>query len=115
MRNNVTPQIRKRAGEIIAHISGGKYSGLGLHKDLQPHVDVGNSAKPAGALSGGTRDAVYLALRLSVLEMLTGKEAAVFLDESLSQLDAHAPRVLDFLRSYLSAADNALFSPATTV
>ena len=101
MRNNVTPQIRKRAGEIIAHISGGKYSGLGLHKDLQPHVDVGNSAKPAGALSGGTRDAVYLALRLSVLEMLTGKEAAVFLDESLSQLDdTRASRVLDFLRSY---------------
>ena len=106
MRGSVTPEIKQRASDIISIISGGRYGELNTGKKLQPAV-VSNGI-PVGAelLSGGTRDSVYLALRISLMSQIFSEDMPpLMMDEALCQLDDARAEKTVVLLSELTRTD----------
>lgn len=89
MSGSVTPILGKRAGEMMELLSGGRYSHLFAGGDFMPSLEeAGGRRVPTELLSGGTRDAAYLCLRLSLmLRIYEGELPPLMMDESLCQLD----------------------------
>lgn len=88
MRGSITPEIKQRASDIMSIISGGRYEELNTGKKLQPSVISNGIPMGAELLSGGTRDSVYLALRISLMSQIFSEELPpLMMDEALCQLD----------------------------
>jgi uncharacterized protein YhaN len=89
MSGTVTPILGKRAGEMMELLSGGRYPHLFSGNDLRPSLENEKGRRvPTELLSGGTRDAAYLCLRLSLmLQIYEGELPPLMMDESLCQLD----------------------------
>ena len=87
MRRNFAPSVREGAGRYISGISGGKYDKVFLSEEFDVSVDAEGKERSAGCLSKGTSDAVYIALRLSLIENIFEGSVPLFMDESLSSLD----------------------------
>ncbi len=102
IRKNVTPSIRKRAGELMGMLTSGKYSELGLSSDLEISVTVGDTTRSIDALSKGTRDAAYISLRMALVELICGENPPPFtFDEGFSLLDdARTKNMLTMLYAY---------------
>lgn len=99
LRGNVTPVISQKAGEILERLSDGKYSVLRTNNALALSLDKDGYGIKAESLSAGTKDAAYLALRLSLFMRIFGADLPpLILDESLCQLDEkRASRMLGLL------------------
>lgn len=112
MRGSVTPEISRRAGELMTHISEGAYAAVQTTKELDVSVVRDGFLVDAALLSAGTRDAAYLCLRISLMLRLFEKELPpLMLDEALSQLDdTRAARVLSVLSRLSDTAQCILFS-----
>ena len=88
IRKNVTPTIRKRAGDLMGMLTAGKYSELGLSADLEISANVDGNTRSIEALSRGTRDAAYISLRMALVELICGDNPPPFtFDEGFSLLD----------------------------
>ena len=89
IRDSITPLIRKKSSEYLQSFTDGKYDSLGLEGGYIPvAVEGGGMRARPDLLSAGTRDAMYLSLRLALLEVLYGNEQPpIILDEALSQMD----------------------------
>lgn len=97
VRRGVTPLLRSGASAWMARLTDGRYTDLGISGTMAITVDADGETRPIEAMSGGTVDAAYLSLRLSLLEVLYGMDRPPFmLDESLCQLDDH--RTAQFLK-----------------
>ena len=110
VRRGVTPRLRAGAGMWMEKLSGGRYSSLGISGSMAITVDVDGQTRPIEALSGGTVDAAYLSLRLSLLEVLYGADRPpLLLDESLCQLDdRRAEQFLSMLYGFCAAGAQCL-------
>lgn len=100
------PDVVRRAQAYVSSITGGRYSSLVMTDDKPPRsvrlrtadgplVDVG------GSLSKGTKEQVYLALRLAVADHLDAgaERLPLFMDEVLVNWDLErAQRGLELLR-----------------
>lgn len=90
IRREFAPALNKRVGEILSEVTGGRYGEIRVSPDLEMsviHPSTGSQA-PASALSGGTLDQCYFALRVAVAEAITRKdEFPFFLDDSFVQYD----------------------------
>ncbi len=84
------PRLTKLAGEYLSKLTGGRYDGLVLEQDFTLQVIEGTSrlARPLAALSTGTRDQVWLALRLAMTKLLLPKDTPIWLDDVLLTFDA---------------------------
>lgn len=88
LRQNVTPRLRVRAGEIMEKLTGGRYRDLGITPDMKITVLFDHVTRPIDAMSKGTRDAAYLALRMALAELICENNMPPLLfDESFTQLD----------------------------
>ena len=88
IRRNVTPSIRKRAGELMGMLTSGKYKDIGLSSELAISAEIEGNTRSIDALSKGTRDAAYIALRMSLVELICGENPPPFIfDEGFSLLD----------------------------
>lgn len=88
IRKNITPTIRKRAGDLMGMLTAGKYTDLGLSADLEISVNVDGNTRSIEALSRGTRDAAYISLRMALVELICGENPPPFtFDEGFSLLD----------------------------
>lgn len=89
LRGNVTPAIAAEAGRIMKGLSGGRYAALQAGSDLAVSLVSPEGLTTEGdLLSGGTRDAAYLALRMALMRQIFTKETPpLLLDEALSQVD----------------------------
>ncbi len=100
MSGSVTPELSRRAGEMMSFVSGGKYAEVRSGSDWIPSLaDADGYQIHTDLLSGGTRDLAYLTLRLSLMLHLFGEEIPpLLMDESLCQLDdTRMGRVLTLL------------------
>ena len=100
MRGNVTPAINRNAGKLMDFISDGRYGELRVDNAMTVSVVEANGmTADAEVLSGGTRDAAYIALRLGLMMQIFGGELPpLMMDETLCQLDdTRAKRVLALL------------------
>ena len=102
VRRNITPRLRRHAGEILGRLTDGKYTELSIAPDFTVSVLADGETRPVEALSSGTRDAAYLAIRLALVSVLYRCEKpALLLDEILSQIDdKRAKRILEMLGEY---------------
>ncbi len=103
MRGNITPAIGRTAGEIISELCGGRYEGITLGKSMDIClVDKNGMSTTVDMMSGGMRDAAYIALRISLMLRIFGSELPpLMMDEALCQLDdkrmRHILRILERL------------------
>ena len=90
LQGNITPIIGRKAAEMIEQISGGAYSSVYMGRDLNLSLaDSVGFTTTQEMMSGGTRDASYLALRISLMMQIFENELPpLMMDEVLCQLDA---------------------------
>ncbi len=90
--------IERRAGEILNTATAGAYAKVGLdERTLRPQVWVSTVGawKEAADLSQATSDQLYLALRLALLDVISGdRRPPLFLDEPFAHLDATRRRAM---------------------
>lgn len=110
VRRGVTPRLRSGAGMWMNKLTGGRYTDLGISASMAVTVEAGGETHPIEAMSGGTVDAAYLSLRLSLLEVLYGLDRPpLLLDESLCQLDdTRAAQFLSMLGGWCAAGAQCL-------
>lgn len=91
--SRVAPRLANRASEYLAEITDGAYTELLINRDLQVRVRVPETKtlhdQPEQALSRGTVDQIYLALRLAMVEALSdGSECVpMLLDDPFANYD----------------------------
>ena len=90
LRARFSPQITADAGVLLAELTGGKYPNVLLESDMRMSVreSSGVVMRPAAAMSCGTSDQMYLALRLAMCRRLLPQDAPLLLDDALVNFDA---------------------------
>lgn len=105
-REENQPELLRHAGEHLRAVTRGRYDRIQLGEDEDdPTLFLRGPAEPAprmveGSLSQGTKEQVYLALRLAIVDRLDDREETLplFMDEVLVNWDAgRRDRVLDLL------------------
>ncbi len=96
MTAGVTPDIARRAGELMSALSGGAHSSVQTTKSLGLSLEQDGFFVSSDLVSGGTRDAAYICLRIALMWRMYGENIPpLILDESLCQLDdTRAQRLL---------------------
>jgi len=100
MSGNITPALGRRAGEMMAIISAGRYETLTAGADYTPTLlDEDQFTVTEDAFSAGTRDAAYLSLRIALVSQLfEGELPPLMLDDALCQIDdVRTARILTLL------------------
>ena len=104
------PEVRKKAGDMLRRISNNKHSSVFLTNKLEATLLGAGSPRSAELLSGGTSDALYIALRLALLDSIFGTNAPLILDETLSQVDdKRAAEVLELINEFTANGGQCLF------
>ena len=90
LRSRFSPQITGEADKILEALTCGKYSTLQLQPDM--HLSVRGTEdtvlRPSAAMSCGTADQMYLALRLAMCRYLLPENAPLVLDDALVNFDS---------------------------
>ncbi len=89
LRSRFSPQITAEAGKLLAELTDSKYPTVLLEPDLRLSVreENGTLMRPAAAMSCGTADQMYLALRLAMCRRLLPADAPLILDDALVNFD----------------------------
>lgn len=85
------PEVVRRAGEIFASMTGGRYVGLTVplgEGDIEV-IDSSSGVRTSDILSTGTAEQLYLAVRLGLIGQLgdVGRELPVIMDDVLVNFD----------------------------
>ncbi|MGI5838758.1 MAG: AAA family ATPase [bacterium] len=95
------PQLNRRVGEIIGTITAGRYRDVRISETVAVSTASPETGVPVqvSGLSAGTADQFYLAARLAIAELLTGRpELPLILDDCFVHYDESRLRnVLKFL------------------
>lgn len=112
LKSDITPRIRERAQTNLAAVTGGKYSELFVDQNMKLSVFADGATRPIEALSKGSLDVAYFSLRLALTQtLLAEKNAPVYMDECLSQLDdSRAENVLRTVAEYSKDAQCIIFT-----
>ena len=88
LQNRFSPQLTALAGDYLSRLTDGAYSTLVLERDLGARVYTPENpaSREAAFFSGGTRDQLYLAVRLAVSAMLC-PGTPLILDDALVRFD----------------------------
>lgn len=87
VRSRFSPRITAEAGKLLSRLTRGKYPSVQLSPEMQLSVRDGVLQRPAAAMSCGTVDQMYLALRLAMCHLLLPKSAPLILDDALVNFD----------------------------
>ncbi len=113
LRSRFSPQITAEAGALLGELTEGKYPRVLLQPDMGMSVREENAAvmRPAAAMSCGTYDQMYLALRLAMGRRLLPADAPLLLDDALVNFDdARAAAALKVLRDEADQRQVILFT-----
>lgn len=101
IRKDLTPQLGERLSRITARLTDGKYTKVLLSRDLHIRLEKPKNHQlvPLTALSRGTMDLIYLAMRMELLQVLsTDTILPLLLDDSFVQLDdSRTSNLLNYL------------------
>lgn len=91
LKETFAPELEKRAETLLSRITQGKYHDIVVKKDdLDILITVPEQEHPVGVdvLSQGTRDQLYLSLRIALSELLSGdKNPPLLFDEAFYTFD----------------------------
>ncbi|MBO4433720.1 MAG: AAA family ATPase [Clostridia bacterium] len=113
-RSSFGSALENKTLENFKNLTGGAYAGINISSDFDIRTEKSGDfgMHDIEYLSRGTKDQVYLALRLAVASLITEKEPLpVILDDSLSQYDdKRFSLALEFLKNYAKDTQIALFT-----
>ena len=113
LRSRFSPRISGEAGRILAELTDGKYTSLYLQPDMHLSVRSGKDAvlRPSAAMSCGTADQMYLALRLAMCRCLLPEDAPLLLDDALINFDEkRCAAALNLLKKEAESRQIVLFT-----
>ena len=112
MKENISPRFTQNLCDIISKVSDGRYKNVVLTDDEGLNVEIQNgSYVPAYRLSTGTIDQMYLSLRLSALNELSGESLPIILDEAFAYFDdERLANVLKYLKTNFESNQIILFT-----
>ena len=87
MRSRFAPPITAEAGRILATLTGGKYANVLMDMEMRLSLRDEGLSRPAAAMSCGTVDQMYFALRLAMCRLLLPKDVPILLDDVLVNFD----------------------------
>lgn len=99
IQSGVIPLLSKRASQLFSEITQGRYDTLFVDGTFQATATdkIGKSI-PVEYLSDGTLDAAYFAMRIAMMELLSGKKLLVMDDAFLQYDDNRAKKAMEFLK-----------------
>lgn len=100
----IAPELTERVSAITRELTSGKYDRVGIDSEFTMHFSLSEGARTVDDiyLSGGTKDAAYIALRIALSEQLYRLASPVMIfDESFCRIDDSR---LDSLLGELSSA-----------
>lgn len=88
LQKQFSPQLTELSAAYLSRLTGGAYTKLVLERDLAASLYAADApaSREAAYFSGGTRDQLYLAVRLAVSRLLA-PEAPLILDDALVRFD----------------------------
>ena len=89
LRERFSPALNRLAGEYLGRLTGGAYTALTLDRELEGTALRPGDVLPRSllALSRGTADQVYLAVRLAVCRLCLPQRPPIVLDDALAAFD----------------------------
>ena len=115
LQNRFSPELGRKAAQIFAELTEGKYSGVVLdrafHLSAEPTGDT--LYRDAALLSAGTADQLYLATRLAICDLVLPEEhrVPIILDDALANFDdARAAAALRWLKEEAKHRQILLFT-----
>lgn len=104
LRDNYVPVLRRSIGDKIALFTDGKYDEVAIDADLNIRIKADGALRELGYFSDGTHDAVYLALRLSLAEIVEGdRHLPLIFDDPFVCIDRTR---FDAIKKYLASLQN---------
>jgi hypothetical protein len=115
MRKKLSPALGRSISAALASVTDGRYDKLLIDTDLTIRAQASGQTVSPDQLSGGTADAIYLALRLGLVDFLIPQqERMVILDDSFVQLDDdRAARMLGLIADSFKKSGQALLMTCT--
>ncbi|SBV91894.1 LPXTG-motif cell wall anchor domain protein [uncultured Eubacteriales bacterium] len=115
LQSRFSPALNAEAGEVLSALTGGKYTKVGLNRQFEASAQEADAALPRStiALSQGTAEQVYLAVRLAVcaLALPAEKSAPLILDDALDAFDdTRMALALDYLLTLAQERQILLFT-----
>lgn len=111
LRSRFSPRITAEAGKILSELTQGKYANVLLEPDMRLSVREDARMRPAAAMSCGTADQMYLALRLAMSRLLLPEDAPLILDDALVNFDEdRCKAALELLQTEAQTRQIVLFS-----
>ncbi len=88
LQKQFSPQLTQLSSAYLSRLTGGAYTRLVLERDLAASLYTADApaSRDSAYFSGGTRDQLYLAVRLAVSRLLA-PEAPLILDDALVRFD----------------------------
>ena len=89
LQERFSPQLSRLAGDYLARLTGQAYTSLTLNRELEGSAQRPEDVLPRSvlALSRGTADQLYLAVRLAVCGLCLPEKPPVVLDDALAAFD----------------------------
>lgn len=88
LQQTYVPRLTRLAGEYLKSLTLGRYDAVVLSQELEVSVQqAGGVVRPLAAVSSGTRDQTWLALRLAMTALLLPQDAPLVLDDALLTFD----------------------------
>ncbi len=113
VQNRFYPELNRLAGDYFARMTGGRYQSLSLTRELDAFTNHDEDQRSAMALSQGTVDQIYLAVRLAVADLCLakGELCPIILDDALVSFDqGRMENALDLLAEMGEHRQIILFS-----
>lgn len=112
MRSSISPRIAALAGDLFAAATGGRYGALELDTRLYLSFESAFGLKSAEHLSAGTREAVYLCLRLAVIKLIYGEsKVPIVLDDAFAHTDDE--RVRNIVKLFCDSGNQIIMAGCT--
>ncbi|MBR6513391.1 MAG: AAA family ATPase [Clostridia bacterium] len=103
LRSGISPRLAQNAGMLLGRMTDGRYTSVGITKDLDMKYEAEGKNRDLEYMSSGTRDLAYYSLRLSLISLLYKKQLPpIVFDESFARLDE---RRMSNIFSVLSGED----------
>ncbi len=91
LQQRFAPQLNQLAGQLLGQLTDGRYEGLVLNRDFEASARTTDGLLPRAslALSRGTADQIYLAVRLAIYRLCLpdAQASPVVLDDALLSFD----------------------------
>ncbi len=89
LRTEISPRLTNYACRLMETATDGKYTTLGVDKNIDLHFTENEVSRKTAFLSSGTRDIAYFSLRMALVDLLYSEAPPLFFDESFAHQDTH--------------------------